>query len=83
MSKTRLFSLLLVLVMVLGSTIMAFAAEGDTTPSDAWKGEVATAFESGTGSANDPFIIKNGAQLAYMRDLVNAGKAFFDGFALA
>lgn len=33
---------------------------------DKWDGTVATAYESGTGTAEDPYIIKTGAQLAYL-----------------
>ncbi len=34
------------------------------TPSWVWNGQIATGFASGTGSANDPFIVTNGAELA-------------------
>ena len=34
---------------------------------DKWDGTVATAYESGTGTAEDPYIIRTGAQLAYMQ----------------
>ena len=33
---------------------------------DKWDGTVATAYESGTGTAEDPYIIRTGAQLAYL-----------------
>ena len=33
---------------------------------DKWDGTVATAYESGTGTAEDPYVIRTGAQLAYL-----------------
>ncbi len=42
---------------------------------DVWDGSVATAFESGTGTENDPYIIKTGAQLAYLAQLATDGTA--------
>ncbi|NLK38751.1 MAG: hypothetical protein GX303_00695 [Clostridiales bacterium] len=38
-----------------------------------WDGTVATGFESGDGTEANPFVIKNGAQLAYFASLVNDG----------
>lgn len=40
---------------------------------DVWDGSVAGSFESGSGSSVDPFVIKTGAQLAYLAAQVNAG----------
>ncbi len=67
-------ALLLVLSMVLGSAILAFAAPDVPT---AWNGSVADSFESGVGSESDPFVIKTPAQLALMRKLVNAGAEYY------
>lgn len=39
---------------------------------DVWDGSVATAFEGGTGTKNDPYLIATGAQLAYLASLSNA-----------
>ena len=36
---------------------------------DVWDGTIATAFESGSGTEKDPYIIKTGAQLAYLAKL--------------
>ena len=65
-------ALLLVLSMVLSCAILTFAASAADVPT-AWDGSVATSFAGGTGSESDPFVIKTPAQLAYMRDLINAG----------
>ena len=40
-----------------------------------WDGTTATEFAGGTGTADDPYLIANGAQLALMRDKVNDGTA--------
>lgn len=37
----------------------------NATPEQEWDGTIATEFAAGTGKAEDPYIIKNGAQLAY------------------
>ena len=37
----------------------------NATPCQEWDGTVATEFAAGTGHAEDPYIIKNGAQLAH------------------
>ncbi len=43
---------------------------------DAWDGTVAEGFESGTGTENDPFIIKTPAQLAFFAQSVNGGNSY-------
>jgi uncharacterized repeat protein (TIGR02543 family) len=39
----------------------------------AWDGSTAGAYESGAGTDGDPYVIKTGAQLAYLAQQVNAG----------
>ena len=39
------------------------------TPVNVWDGSTATAYESGSGTEKDPYIIKTGAQLAYLAKL--------------
>jgi hypothetical protein len=42
-----------------------------------WDGtSIADAFESGTGTENDPYVIKNAAQLAYLAQQVNSGVTY-------
>ena len=43
---------------------------------DAWDGTVAKGFESGTGTENDPFIIKTAEQLAFFANSVNSGNSY-------
>ena len=44
--------------------------------SAAWDGSVANSFEGGTGTQNDPYIIKTAAQLAYLAQNVNEGESY-------
>ena len=40
---------------------------------DTWDGTVAIEFAQGNGSQNSPFVIKTGAQLALMSEMINSG----------
>ena len=40
---------------------------------DTWGGDAASTFESGSGTEIDPYIIRTGAQLAYLGEYVTAG----------
>ena len=43
----------------------------------AWNGsDVASTYQSGTGTEDDPYVILNGAQLAYFAQQVNAGNTY-------
>ncbi len=44
--------------------------------SSVWDGSVATSFESGSGTEDDPYIISNAAQLAYLSDSVYEGNSY-------
>lgn len=63
-----------------GNAVIAIASfseivvYGDTAVK--WNGTVATSFAGGTGTEADPYIIANGEQLAYFRNLVDGGKTF-------
>ena len=47
------------------------------TLAPAWNGsDIATGFESGTGTQADPYVIFSGAQLAYLAQQVNAGVSY-------
>ncbi len=50
--------------------------------SPVWDGTVAEGFESGTGTENDPFIIKTAEQLAFFARSVNGGNSY-DGQFIA
>lgn len=66
----KFISLIIAAVMILSlsvsSVIFNVSAEG------AWDGATAaTAFESGTGTEADPYVIANAEQLRYLADLIN------------
>lgn len=46
---------------------------GQQTYEDVWDGKIALGFDSGNGSENDPYIIRTGAQLAYLAQQTNIG----------
>lgn len=78
--KQRITSLLLCLAMVLSlCTFLSFgsAAEEATPPtapeSAVWDGAVATAYAGGDGSAENPYLIADATQFAYLAAQVNAG----------
>ncbi len=50
------------------------------SPDTAWDGNVATAFEKGSGTQTDPFVIATPAQLAFFRDTVNNGNEYTDQY---
>ncbi len=43
---------------------------------EVWDGTAAQGFESGTGTENDPFIIKTAEQLAFFAQSVNSGNSY-------
>ena len=46
---------------------------------EVWDGTVATAFAGGSGTAEDPYLIANGAQLARFASMVNGGQTSING----
>ena len=54
--------------------------DGSETAVSVWSGSVASAFESGSGTQADPYIIKTGEQLAYLAQQVNAGTNYSGKF---
>ena len=66
---TRSLALLLTLVLTLGCLLpSASMAEGQAP---AWNGIPATSFAGGSGTESDPYLISNGAELAYLAQKVN------------
>ena len=70
MKKTVFF---MILVIVLLSIMLTGCQNSEPPQTDVWDGSVATAFESGDGTKNDPFVIKTAAQLAFLAAEVNSG----------
>ena len=42
-----------------------------------WNGAAASSFDSGSGTREDPYRIVNGAQLAYLSNLINDGNSYY------
>ena len=48
----------------------------DESSSAPWNGtSVATSFSSGSGTAEDPYVVNSPAELAYLAQLVNSGNS--------
>ncbi len=73
--KKKLLNLLLALCLVMTLVpITAFAEDAQNI--NVWDGSTAAAFAGGTGTAEDPYQIANGAQLAYLASSVNSGETY-------
>ena len=73
--KKKILSLLLALCLVMALVPMTAFAE-DAQNISVWDGSTAAAFAGGTGTAEDPYQIANGAQLAYLASSVNSGETY-------
>ena len=73
--KKKLLSLLLALCLVMALVPMTAFAE-DSQNINVWDGSTAAAFAGGTGTAEDPYQIANGAELAYLASSVNSGESY-------
>ena len=71
----KLLSLLLALCLVMALVPMTAFAE-DAQNINVWDGSTAAAFAGGTGTAEDPYQIANGAELAYLASSVNSGESY-------
>ncbi|MDO4543055.1 MAG: GLUG motif-containing protein [Clostridia bacterium] len=50
-----------------------------TEPVEIWDGSIATGYAGGSGTEADPYLIANGAQLAYLAQCVNTGEYYSNG----
>ena len=73
--KKKLLSLLLALCLVMALVPMTAFAE-DAQNINVWDGSTAAAFAGGTGTAENPYQIANGAELAYLASSVNNGETY-------
>ena len=73
--RKKILSLLLALCLVMALVPMTAFAE-DAQNISVWDGSTAAAFAGGTGTAEDPYQIANGAQLAYLASSVNSGETY-------
>ena len=77
--KKKILSLLLTLCLAMTFVPMAAFAE-DAQNISVWDGSTAAAFAGGTGTAEDPYQIANGAELAYLASSVNSGETYEDEY---
>ena len=77
--KKKLISLLLALCLVMALVPMTAFAE-DAQNINVWDGSTAAAFAGGTGTAENPYQIANGAELAYLASSVNSGETYEDKY---
>jgi hypothetical protein len=47
----------------------------EKTTSSIWDGSVASSFSKGNGTSDNPYIIKNGSELAYLFKLINGNNS--------
>ncbi|MEE0945731.1 MAG: MBG domain-containing protein [Acutalibacteraceae bacterium] len=75
--SNRIMSLLLALVMVLGMMPITGFTVSAAAADDVWNGSTASqAWESGSGTAADPYVIMTAAQLAKLASNVNSGTQY-------
>lgn len=61
------------ILVILVFSVFGMTASAAATP---WNGTAASGFASGSGTKDDPYVIMNGSQLAYLAQRVNAGDYF-------
>lgn len=74
----RVFSLLVCAALIAVVIPIAALATAEHTVRDGeiWDGSVASAFAGGSGTESDPYLISNGAELAYLAQRVYQGTSF-------
>ncbi len=76
MNFKKIISVTMALLLILSVFPMAIFA----TELQIWDGSVADGFSGGDGTKDAPYLISNGAELAYLRDQVNAGNSFAEKY---
>lgn len=68
--KTKVLSCFIIFAMLLSTFLLEFPAIAADTA--VWDGSVAASFSGGSGTADDPWKISNGSELAYLASVVNS-----------
>jgi hypothetical protein len=76
MQKFSRFLAIMIAVMLVFTVTQSLNLEPKAAIST-YNGTVATSFASGTGTADDPFIIKTAAEFAYFAQKVNTNSNYF------
>lgn len=69
--KNRFFGLILIICMLLSMGTIPVCAEDNV-----WDGSIASGFESGSGTQDDPYVVATAPQLAYLAKSVNSGTSY-------
>lgn len=73
--KRRVLVFLLALCLA-AALVPVTASAKEAQSANVWDGSVASAFAGGTGTAENPYQIATGAQLAYLASSVNSGETY-------
>ena len=77
--KTKVLSCFIIFAMLLSTFLLEFPAIAADTA--VWDGSVAASFSGGSGTADDPWKISNGSELAYLASVVNSnGSATYNQY---
>ena len=77
--KTKVLSCFIIFAMLLSTFLLEFPAVAADTA--VWDGSVAASFSGGSGTADDPWKISNGSELAYLASVVNSnGSATYNQY---
>lgn len=71
--KISIFIGLILVIIILSVGVPSLARYKNRNPLDlntVWNGEVATSYRKGSGTEEDPYIISNGAELAYLSSML-------------
>lgn len=76
----KIIAMILTLVLVVSYFPISVFAVSENATVDIWDGSIANGFEAGDGTESNPFIIKTGAQLAYLAKETNGGNCYKDTY---
>ena len=77
--KTKVLSCFIIFALLLSTFLLEIPAIAADTV--AWDGSVAASFSGGSGTADDPWKISNGSELAYLASVVNSnGSATYNKY---
>ena len=72
--KYRIYFIIAAIAVVL-LTCSLFRTFSESSSSSAWDGEVAREFHSGTGTVNNPYVISNAGEFAYLKEVLEGDEA--------
>ena len=82
-TKTRLLTAGIAIIVLLAAAFFAVPFLSGNAGAEVWSGDIADDFGGGAGTADDPYIISNGGQLAYLAQQVNENGKTYAGVFFA